>query len=299
MPAAEKSIVTQSDKRAASPDFMTGNRLGILAGGGKLPHRLIAACDKKGIDTFVIGFDGQTDPKLMEGRHHFWGRIGAASQIVKTLKTHDIKDLVLIGSVRRPAITELKPDLKTASFFARIGMRAMGDNDLLVCVREELERDGFTLHAIQDFVDDLLAPAGLLGRVKPSKKLGKDISHGIKVCQAIGRLDIGQSVIIQDGVILGVEGIEGTDALIRRCKDLKRKGGGGILIKLCKPMQDKSLDLPTIGPDTVQTCIDSGLDGIVIHAGQSLLLDEQRVVSLADTHKLFIMGVDVNEQGEA
>lgn len=291
MPALQKSAIGAQDKMS---DMSAITKLGIIAGAGQLPYRLLSSCLQKGIEPFIIAFDGETDPLLVKGHNHFWGRLGAAGQILKTLKAHDIHDLVLIGSIRRPSIFELKPDLKTASFFTRIGMRAMGDNDLLVCVRKELEDEGFRVHAIQDFVEDLLAPAGQLGRCKPNKKNQVDIERGIEVCAQLGALDIGQSAVVQDGVVLGVEGAEGTDQLIRRCKPLKRKGSGGVLVKLCKPGQDKSLDLPTVGMDTVRVCAECGLDGIVIHAGESLLVDAQEVIDLADAHKMFIVGYENN-----
>lgn len=291
MPATKEKPIKRTDPIVSATSI---SKLGIIAGGGQLPHRLLQACLEKNIEPFIIAFDGETDPELVKGHNHFWGRLGAAGQIIKTLEAHNVRDLVLIGSLRRPSFFDLKPDLKTASFFARVGMRAMGDNDLLVSVKGELENEGFVIHSIQDFVEDLLAPAGILGRAKPSKKNRIDIDRGIEACLGIGALDIGQSVIVQEGIVLGVEGVEGTDALIRRCKDLKRKGSGGVLVKLCKPGQDKSLDLPTIGVQTIRLCLESGLDGVVIDAGQSLLIDAQDVVKLADQNKMFIMGYERN-----
>lgn len=269
-------------------------KLGIIAGGGTLPERLLHACEKRGIDVFIIGFEGQTDRNLMAGHKHLWTRVGAAGQIMQTLKAHKIRDLVLIGSVSRPSFSELKPDWRTASFIMKIGMRAMtmGDDGLLSAIRSELENEGFTIHSVQDFAEDLLAPAGALGKYSPGKADQADIDRGLEVARAIGELDVGQAVVIQEGLVLGMEAIEGTDALINRCGELKRGGKGPILVKLCKPQQDTSLDMPTIGPTTIDHAAFRGFRGIVFQAKKTLLIDPQQVAENADAAKMFVYGVE-------
>lgn len=266
------------------------SRLGIIAGGGDVPQKLIYACDRANIEIFIVGFEGHTNPDIMEGREHLWARLGGAGAVIKTLKSHEIEDLVLIGSIRRPSLSELKPDLKTAAFFAKIGLKGLGDQDLLSHLRDFLEGEGFALHGVHKFMQELLTPEGVMGKQKPGKDDHADIAHGLKISQEIGRLDIGQSVIVQEGIVLGVEGAEGTDELIQRCKHLKRQGRGGVLVKTCKPQQDRDLDLPTIGPDTIEQAAFAELSGIVIHAGASLILDQEAVIEAADKHKIFIMG---------
>lgn len=270
-------------------------KLGIIAGGGSLPAKLLHACDEMGIEVFVIGFDGQTDPALTKGRHYMWTRLGAAGQILNTLKSHDIHDLVLIGSIRRPSLMELRPDFKATEFFARIGLKALGDNDLLVVLRGLLEEEGFQIHGAHRFAQDLLAPGGHVGKYKPKKDDWIDIKRGMSVALNLGGLDIGQAVIVQEGIVLGVEAAEGTDELIRRCKHLKRKGRGGVLVKLCKPEQDEDFDLPTIGPVTLKHAVETGLNGVVVHAGRSLMLEPQSVAEIADRYKMFVIGVHPDE----
>lgn len=287
MPAAQESSL------GLRPDHV--RKLGIIAGGGSLPARLLSACDKAGIDVFVVGFDGQTDRRILGGRNHIYTRLGAAGQIINTLRSHNVSDLVMIGAIRRPSLPELRPDLRTLRFFARLGMRAMGDNDLLSALRSELAEEGFTIHGVQKFAADLLAGEGPAGRLKPKKSDWTDIKRGVEVSQMLGRLDIGQSVIVQEGLVLGVEGAEGTDELIRRCSAYKRAGRGPILVKTCKPDQDRDLDLPAIGPDTVILCAEAGFSGIVVQAGASLLLDPQKVAELANMHKLFVLGLDISK----
>ncbi|NCC21813.1 MAG: LpxI family protein [Alphaproteobacteria bacterium] len=267
--------------------------LGVIAGGGVLPERLLHACDKRGIVPFVIGFEGQTDPLICKGRNHLWTRIGAAGQIINTLKSHGIRDLVLIGSMRRPSIHELKPDIRTARFFARLGVRALGDDNLLRAIRSELEAEGFVIHGVQDFAHDLLVGEGPIGRVRPRKIDWIDIDRGIEISRMMGALDVGQATVIQEGIVLGVEAIEGTDELIRRCAKYKRAGRGGVLVKTCKPRQDEDLDLPTVGPNTVRLCAEAGLSGVVIQAHRSLLIDPQEVADIANRHNIFVIGLDI------
>lgn len=290
MPATEKSSLNNR----------TIKTLGVIAGGGNVPALLLQACDAAGQDVFLIGFEGQTDPAITQGRQFMMTRLGAAGQIVNTLHSHEIKDLVFIGSIRRPSLSELKPDMRAARFFARVGMRAIGDDNLLKAIRYELEQEGFNIHGVHEFAENLLALAGQIGRYGPKKSDWPDITHGFRVARELGRLDIGQSVVIQDGLILGLEAIEGTDELIRRCAGYRRHGHRGpLLIKACKPQQDHDLDLPTVGPETVRICAESGVSGIVIQAGKSLLIAPQDVAALADRHKIFVVGIDPEEVDHA
>ncbi len=270
-------------------------RLGVIAGGGDLPARLLAACDHAGIETFVVGFEGQTDKSIYQDRQYMCSRIGAAGTIINTLKNHEIRDLVLIGAIRRPTLMDLKPDLRTARFFARVSLRALGDDGLLKALRGELERDGFRIHGIQKFADDLLAAEGTLGRYKPARHDWADIRRGIDVLRALGDSDVGQSIVVQDGVVLGIEATEGTDELIRRCGGYRKKGHSGVLVKLAKPGQDESLDLPTIGPETVHLSAEAGLVGIAIEAGRGLIVAPEETAELANRYKIFVAAITPEE----
>src|SRR5688500_17769126 len=118
-------------------------KLGVIAGGGSMPERLLHACDKNGIEPFIVAFDGQTNPSLLQGRRYMLTRLGAAGLVINTLKAHEIRDLVFIGSIRRPSLKELRPELRTLKFFARLSTRALGDDGLLKAMKKELEREGF------------------------------------------------------------------------------------------------------------------------------------------------------------
>ncbi|MBX2834132.1 MAG: UDP-2,3-diacylglucosamine diphosphatase LpxI [Micavibrio sp.] len=285
MSASEKERVIQ-DKL---PDIQ---KLGILAGGGELPHILAEACEAQGIEPFLIVFEGHTDDALVHGRQHIKTRLGAVGTILKTLKSHNISDVCLIGKIRRPSLAEIRPDLKAAAFFAKNGVKALGDDGLLKALRDFLEGEGLCVHGVQRFASYLLAPIGVVGGMKPNPDAMIDIRRGVDVLKGMSGLDVGQAVIVQEGIVLGVEAIEGTDALIERCAGLHRKGRGGVLVKLCKDNQDRDLDLPTIGPLTIEMAARYGLSGVAVHAGHSLLLRKDELALIADKHKMFLIGIE-------
>jgi DUF1009 family protein len=285
MPAA-----SEIDVKSALP-----RKIALIAGGGSLPGLFLASCDAQGIEVFGVGFAGQTNEALFTDRPHLMTRLGAAGQILQVLREQAIGDLVFIGAIRRPGLAELRPDWRTTAFFLKIGFKALGDDGLLTAVRRELELEGFTLHGVQAFMTDALAAAGPVGRLEPDREALADIAYGSTLALALGRLDIGQSVIVQQGLVLGVEAAEGTDELIRRCAGYKREGRGAVLVKRAKPQQDRDLDLPTIGPETVRLCAEAGMAGIAVEAGGSLLLDRAEVAELADRHGLFVTVMDFAE----
>lgn len=271
-------------------------KLGVIAGGGDLPFQLLSVCKDKGIEPYIIGFKGQTDPELMNEYNHLWLELGAVGKVISFFKCNDVKDLVLIGKVKRPPFTKIKPDIKAVKILSRIGLRALGDNDLLQLLKLELEGEGFKLHGVQDFCDGLLVKEGAVGSFEPHDDDWNSINFGLKASQVNGALDIGQSVIVQNGMIVGVEAVEGTDALIDRCKGLQQKGRGGILVKTRKPQQDEKLDMPTVGVQTIENAYKAGLSGIVIQANNVIVVDIKNVAKYADKYKLFIIAVNIEDK---
>lgn len=286
MPAPEENPLTPPPAR--NPDIRT---LGIIAGAGEFPRQLAAACRDRGIEPFIVAFRGQTDPQTVEGHRHIWTRPGAAGRTMAALKKNGALDLVMIGAMRRPSLAGLRPDFKALSFFAGLGMKALGDDGFLKALRRFLEKEGFRLHGIHEFMPGLLTPEGILGRAAPGPGDWRDITRGVEILRATGPLDIGQAVIVESGIVLGVEAAEGTDELIRRCAPLRRQKRGGVLVKLCKPGQDRDLDLPATGPRTVKNLLEHGFSGLAVHAGHSLVLDIENTIALADAGKIFVTGV--------
>ena len=266
------------------------SRLGIIAGGGTLPLKLIDACKREQRDFFVLALQGQADKALVETVPHRWVRIGATDEAISILKAENVDKVVMAGSVRRPGLLEMKPDWRTLQVFSRLGLSALGDDALLRAVAAELEKDGFKLISAHEIEPQLITPEGLLTKKSPSPENSADLQYGIKVVKTLGQLDVGQAAIVQQGVTLGVEAVEGTDALLKRCRTLRRKGQGGVLVKGCKPQQDKRMDLPTIGLRTVKMAQEAGLEGIAIEAGASLILDREAVIEAADKLGIFVTG---------
>lgn len=269
-------------------------KIGILAGGNDLPGRIIRACQLTGRPFFVVAFREQTDPQTVEDIPHAWFRLGAVGEIIEALKREEVKEIVLVGSIRRPSVAELRPDWRGAKILAKAGLAMLGDDGLLRVVAEELETEGFHVVGAHEVVHDLLAPNGVMGKHHPTKDQEKDIERGITITHVLGELDVGQAVVIQQGIVLGIEAAEGTDMLLKRCKDLKREGPGGILVKTKKPQQDRRLDLPTMGLKTVQNAIDAGLAGIAMQADETILLDKDAFLKLADDAGLFVLGFDLD-----
>lgn len=276
----------------ATQEIALDSKIGVLAGGGMLPESVCRACEARGQDVFVVAFEGQTQDSLLNGRAYVRTALGKVGTVISALKERGIEHLVMAGGIKRPGFFELKPDWKAVQILARIGTRALGDDSLLRVLRAELEKEGFILHGAHELAQNLVAGEGGLGDVSPVSEDMESIDLGIKASQALGALDVGQAVIVQQGRVIALEGVEGTQALIERCAGLLSEGGrGGILVKTCKPQQDKDMDMPAIGPDTVEQAHKAGLCGIVIHAGASLVLDAKAVAQVANKYKIFVLGV--------
>ena len=270
-------------------------KLGIIAGGGALPGLLVAACRSAGRDHFVLGLTGFADTARLNA--DAWLRVGEIGKAFSALNGAAVKEVVMAGTVRRPAIAELKTDFKGAAFLARIAGRAMGDDGLLSAVIGEIEREGFKVVGADSILSHLLAPAGVMGRHRPDAEAATDIARGFQVARAIGAVDVGQAVVVQQGIILGVEAAEGTDALIARCKSLALEGLSGVLVKAKKPQQERRADLPTIGVATVHNAKAAGLRGIAVEAGNTLMIGRADIISAADEAGLFVVGVAPGEFG--
>jgi UDP-2,3-diacylglucosamine hydrolase len=278
-----------ADSQAATRPIV--NKLGVVAGSGGLPRRLVEACRAAGRDVFVLALQGAAEPDTVADVAHAWCPIGAAARGLALLRENEVTELVLAGGVRRPSLVALRPDWRAAKFFARVGYRALGDDGLLSAVVAELEREGFRVVGPDQVLQAGLAPEGRFGRVPPDGAALTDIAHGERVARALGALDIGQAVVVQQGLVLGVEAIEGTDALLRRCAGLRREGLGGVLVKVEKPGQEQRADRPTIGPRTVELAAAAGLRGIAVEAETTIVVDRDEVIAAADSAGLFVFGI--------
>jgi DUF1009 family protein len=268
-------------------------RLGIIAGGGPLPARLAAAARAAGRAVFILGLEGFADPALIAPWPHEIRRLGAASRIIAALREHGCQDLVMIGPVRRPSLLDLRPDAEGAKLLARIGRAAFaGDDGLLAAVIRVLTEEGFRVIGMQEIMREAVAPAGVLTRTRPDAQAMLDINRGVAVTRLLGSADVGQGCVVQQGLVLAVEAIEGTDAMLLRAGALRREGIGGVLVKLVKPGQDKRADLPTIGPDTVRNAAAAGLRGLAFEAEATILAEREACLAAAEEAGLFLLGLD-------
>jgi DUF1009 family protein len=270
-----------------------GAPLGLVAGGGALPRRIAETARAAGRSVHVVVLEGHGEPRDWAGFEHVTLRFGLAARMLEWLRARGCVELVLVGRVTRPSFLSLRPDAASMRLLGRIGRRAFsGDDAILSAVLAVLREEGFRPLGAQEVMAGLLAPAGLLTRAAPDATAERDILRGIAVVRALGSVDVGQGAVVQHGLVLAVEAIEGTDAMLARAGGLRREGPGGVFVKLVKPGQDRRVDLPTIGPATVAAAAAAGLSGIAMEAGGCLLAEREATIAAADSAGLFLLGLD-------
>jgi DUF1009 family protein len=272
-----------------------GRKLGILAGRGALPRAVMQTCQSQGRPFFVIAFDGQTEAELVQQTPHKWCRLGAANDIITSLKQAEVADLIMVGAMTRPSLGSLAPDWRATKILARIGWR-MGDDGLLRSVIKEFENEGFRVIGVSDVIPDLLTVGGTYGKISPSAQALEDIKKGQAVLRSLSNMDVGQAVVVQHGMVLGIEAAEGTDELIQRCQTLQRAGEGAVLVKMRKLGQESRADLPAIGPVTIQNAAKAGFCGIAVEAGGTIILECDAARRQADQSRLFLYGFVADDQ---
>ena len=272
--------------------------IGLVAGGGGLPFAVAESLAARGIEPIFFALKGICDPEKVSRFRHHWISVGQIGKVVRLLRNENCRDLVFIGTLVRPALSEIRLDWGTVRAMKHIlaAFRG-GDDHLLSGVGRILERDGFRMVGIKDVAPDLLMPAGCLTRTTPDSSATADIAKGQDVLRALGPFDIGQAVVVIDGHVVGVEGIEGTDALLVRIAQLRAEGrirtklGRGVLVKTPKSGQDLRYDLPTLGPRTIENAAAAGLAGVAVAAGNTLVAEPQALVNAADASGLFVVGL--------
>jgi len=275
---------------------MTGP-LGLVAGGGLMPLRVADAAAKTGRGVFCLLLEGWAKPADYDGFPHEVVPLGQVGRMTAALRGRGITDLVLAGKVQRPSLMSLRMDAEGARVMAKLGARAMfgGDDSLLSAILRLIREEGFRPMAAQEVLHGLMVEPGQLAGRPPDAVERADIARGIAVTWALGAADAGQGCVVQQGLVLGLEAIEGTDAMIDRAGGLKREGPGGVLVKLVKPRQDIRADLPVIGPDTVKHAAAAGLAGIAIEAKSgnagTLVVDRDETVAAAEAAGLFLLAI--------
>lgn len=272
--------------------------IALIAGNGQLPLEVARAIREGGHDLLVVAINGEANDEISELSPHWldWGQIG---KLFKLLKSHDCRDVILIGGVKkRPDFRSIMGDLGTLRRIPRI-VSALngGDDTVLQGVIRLFEDDGFHIVGAHEYAPSLLAGRGLVVGSTPSENDAKDIDIAVETASALGRLDIGQAVVVSGGRVLAVEAAEGTDLMLQRCIDLKSNrrfswnGQQGVMAKCTKPTQDLRVDLPTIGPDTITKVAEAGLAGLVVSAETVFIAEKEKTISLAQKNNLFIKGI--------
>ena len=267
-------------------------KIALLAGGGALPEMVASSCRHQGREILVIGFRGFTDPALLEKYPSKTVHLGQMGAVRSLLKKNKIDRIVLAGHLTRPAWSQIRPDWQGLKMLWKLRKQRLGDDALLRQLSAFFEQDGVKLIGADQLVPDSVMPKGVLTKAAPTEEQLEDIAYGRRLLKTWGELDQGQSIVIQQSLVLGVEAIEGTDELIKRCGDYKRPGPKPVLIKTKKTNQDRRLDLPTIGENTVKNAVAAGYAGIAVQAGEALFLQPSACVELADANGLFIVGVE-------
>ncbi len=272
--------------------------LAMICGGGSLPLAVADSVAARGRKVLLFPLRGAADPKAFAGREHTWVHLGQFGTVARVARAHGCRDIVCLGSVVRPSLWQLRPDLFSLRILPQVA-RAFrgGDNHLLSNVGKAIEQHGFRFVGAHEVAPEILVPEGTLGRVQTSARARADFAFGFDYLRAAGPFDIGQAVVVADKHVLAVEAAEGTDAMLTRVAQLRASGriraaaGSGVLVKALKPAQDRRFDLPSIGPQTVAGVVRAGLAGVAVASGETIIAEPEALVEAADRAGVFVIGV--------
>ena len=266
--------------------------LGIIAGKGSLPAQIIEVCKNNNRPFFVIAFEETTEPEITSSPHAVV-RIGAVGEALKHLRNAGVQEIVMAGGIKRPSLSSLKPDAAGASLLKKLGKAFFsGDDALLKAITSFFEEEKFTVVGVESILGNILAGDGVFSKISPDEQSRADIMVGMSAAKNLGALDIGQAVIIENGVVLGTESSTGTDAMIISCGQLRKSAQkSGVLVKAKKPNQEEKVDLPSIGVQTIENLYAAGFAGVAVEAYGSLLIDKTQLIKKADEYGLFVVGV--------
>ncbi len=264
--------------------------LGIIAGSGTFPLLVARSARNAGMRVVAIAHEGETDPALeRESDTLIWIRLGQLGHLIRNFKKQGVRQAVMAGAIKKRKMFEnVSPDLKGLSLMSRLVI--FHDDDILRAVARELAKEEIEIISSTTHVPELIAPAGILGRRKPSKGEREDMAFGWSVAKELGRLDIGQCVVVRRKTVLALEAIEGTDETILRGGRLGREKT--VVVKVSKPNQDLRFDVPSVGVGTIQTMVEAGASVLVVEAGKTLLFDKNEMISLANSEGIAIVSLE-------
>ena len=264
-------------------------RIGLIAGNGRFPVIFADNARRLGYQVYAVAHVGETEPELADhvDRIH-WIKIGQLNKLVQALKSEGVTEAVMLGGVKKTHVfTTVRPDFRTLAMAARLAI--WRDDDILREFAAELEREGIMIRESTFGLEGVLVEEGVLSSRKPTDKEWEDIRYGWEVAREIGRLDIGQCVVVKDRVVVAVEAVEGTDGAIRRGGELA--AGGAVVVKRCKPQQDLRFDLPAVGPRTIEVMQSVKARVLALETGRSVLLDRADMLQAANQAGIAIVGI--------
>ena len=280
------------------PSLQIGAPVGIIAGGGTLPFAVADSLAARGLTPVLFALKGSCDAERVTAYRHHWLRMGAFGRLLRLLRAEGCRDLVFIGSLVRPALTDMRLDWGAIKVLpAVLAAYRGGDDHLLTGVGRLFERHGFRLLGLKDVATDVLMPEGCLTRAVPDAGVQADIVKGRAVLAALSPFDIGQGCVVIDGHVVAVEDTGGTDELLRRVAQLRdarrirAKPGHGVLVKAPKTGQDLRFDLPALGPKTIEGLIAARLGGVAVVAGHTVVAEPQEMIAAADKAGVFAIGM--------
>lgn len=265
-------------------------KIGLIAGGGQFPRLFARRAVHKGYEVVAAGFKAETDTGLSREVTVFkWLYLGQVNKLLKYFRSHGITQAVMLGTVQKTNIfKDIRPDFKALAFIARTAKTH--DDAILTSFANLLEQEGIQLRPSTFLLPELISPRGCWTRRRPDKAETRDIYQGWRLAKAVGKLDIGQCIVISNGTVLAVEAIDGTDATILRGAPLAQ-GSGAVVVKLSKPAQDLRFDLPSSGSATIDTMHRSGATVLALEAGRSISFDREEMIALADRHRISIIAL--------
>ena len=267
-------------------------KVGLIAGEGDFPLEVAQSISQKNIEVFIVALKNIAS-KDIERYPHIWVRMGQIGRAIQALKENNCEELILIGGVKKPNLWLLKPDFGALKlFFKLVMLPSKGDASILKTLLQFLEIDNkFKVVGAEKYIPHLLMSEGLLAGEKIDKQTQIDIDIAIANCINIGFKDIGQACVVVNGEIITSEDVSGTDNMLRNLVSKEIKfSKKGVLVKLTKPIQDKRVDLPVIGMQTIHLVKEIGLKGIAIENRSSFILEKEQVIKFASDNDIFIYG---------
>lgn len=269
--------------------MFTPDSIALIAGNGVYPEMFVTAARKAGVKRLIVaGFVNETKPELVESVEAMeWFRVGQVSKMIAFFNREGVKHAVMAGQIAPKNLFDLRPDLRTLIMMARLKQR--NAETLFGGIADELKKDGIELLPATTFLEEFMPSAGHVAGPNPKKRRWEDAQYGFGIAKASSKLDIGQTVVVKKGTVLAVEAFEGTNEAIKRGGALGK--GEATMVKVSKPNQDMRFDVPVVGPDTITTAADAGVDVIAVEAGMTLILDQGEVFRRCEEMKVSLLAL--------